>query len=119
MFTYFDADPMRPKLVDVVEVRSPKHRYGSILQTVTPLSSALPYTPDRAVHPWLCLGQDYWDLMPKYQGVSPSALQFKRVLCGFFPTFRRSPLKTHFDRICSIGAESSVVKYLHAAACAC
>lgn len=47
--------------------------------------------------------QDYWDLMPQYQGVSPKDLRFKRVLCGFFPTYRRSPLKTHFDRVCAIG----------------
>lgn len=118
---------MRPKLVDVVEVRSPSHL--SYLSPLYPLprptrgdqKTPCPI-PNSAVHPLLCLGQDYWDLMPKYQGVSPSALQFKRVLCGFFPTFRRSPLKTHFDRICSIGAEPhpnfSVLKDLHAAACA-
>eukprot|EP00955_Chlamydomonas_euryale_P054830 355955-Chlamydomonas_euryale.AAC.4 len=42
---------------------------------------------------------DYWDLMPKYQGVNMDDLTFKRALFGVFPTFRESPLQPGFDRV--------------------
>ena len=31
---------------------------------------------------------DYWELLPRYQGVQVADLQFKRVLYGMFPTYR-------------------------------
>ena len=37
-------------------------------------------------------------LIPQYQGVDLESIQFKRVLFGFFPTYRDSPLKPGFDR---------------------
>ncbi|KAA3459183.1 Lycopene cyclase-type, FAD-binding protein [Gossypium australe] len=32
--------------------------------------------------------EDYWDLMPKYQGVSMDSLEILRVIYGIFPTYR-------------------------------
>jgi flavin-dependent dehydrogenase len=52
--------------------------------------------------------EDYLDLMPAYQGVDPQGLKFERVLAGFFPTYKRSPLKTPFPRICPIGDASGI-----------
>jgi hypothetical protein len=50
------------------------------------------------------LFEDYWRLMPEYQQL-PGGLQqleFQRLLFGFFPTYKDSPLAPGFDR-CSAG----------------
>ena len=51
--------------------------------------------------------EEYWQLMPRYQGVNLEELEVQRVLFGFFPTFRDSPLSPGFDRVlqvrCSLG----------------
>jgi hypothetical protein len=47
--------------------------------------------------------EDYWDLLPGYQDVNLDELTFKRAVCNFFPTYKDSPLKTDFDRLCAIG----------------
>ena len=50
---------------------------------------------------------DYWDLMPSYQNLkSIEEVELLRVLFGYFPTYRDSPMQTQFDRICSIGDAS-------------
>jgi hypothetical protein len=56
------------------------------------------------------LFEDYWVLMPEYQGISGGLdqLEFQRLLFGVFPTFRESPLQPGFDRC--------VVKWLAAVA---
>ena len=43
---------------------------------------------------------DYWRLMPEYQGLKDGldGLTFTRLLFGFFPTYKDSPLKPGFDR---------------------
>ena len=41
---------------------------------------------------------DYWNLMPEYQNFDLRSIEFKRVLFGFFPTYRDSPLAPGFDR---------------------
>lgn len=46
--------------------------------------------------------EDYWDLMPNYQGVSLDNLEILRVLYGIFPTYRDSPLPASFDRILQV-----------------
>jgi len=52
---------------------------------------------------------DYWDLMPKYQGLnSIEDVNVKRVLFGTFPTYRDSPLRTDFDRVMQIGDASGI-----------
>jgi lycopene cyclase CruP len=46
------------------------------------------------------LFEDYWRLMPQYQQL-PGGLQqleFQRLLFGFFPTYKDSPLAPGFDR---------------------
>ncbi len=52
------------------------------------------------------LFEEYLRLLPEYQGVELSQLQFQRALFGFFPTYRQSPLKTPWNRILSVGDSS-------------
>lgn len=63
MFTYCDAQPFRPSLLQMFE--------------------------------------EYWARLPEYQGLGPGgvdALEFKRLLFAFFPTYKASPLAPTFDR---------------------
>lgn len=46
--------------------------------------------------------EDFWDLMPEYQGVSLDNLEILRVIYGIFPTYRDSPLPAAFDRILQV-----------------
>lgn len=43
--------------------------------------------------------EDYWRLMPGYQGVGLGDLQPLRILFGYFPTYRASPLSPAWDRV--------------------
>ncbi|CAK0769871.1 hypothetical protein CVIRNUC_003711 [Coccomyxa viridis] len=52
--------------------------------------------------------EDYWRLMPEYQNVDLSILQPLRILFGFFPTYRQSPLKPAWDRVLQIGDASGI-----------
>ena len=52
--------------------------------------------------------EDYWHIMPEYQGVPLSALQPQRILFGFFPTYRASPLPSGFDRVLQVGDASGI-----------
>ncbi|XVE72432.1 hypothetical protein DITRI_Ditri11bG0039000 [Diplodiscus trichospermus] len=52
--------------------------------------------------------EDYWDLMPKYQGVSMDNLEILRVIYGIFPTYRDSPLPAAFNRILQFGDASGI-----------
>ncbi|EYU43126.1 hypothetical protein ABFS82_08G116600 [Erythranthe guttata] len=52
--------------------------------------------------------EDYWDLMPKYQGVSLDDLEVLRVIYGIFPTYRDSPLPAAFDRVLQFGDASGI-----------
>nr|XP_043623880.1 uncharacterized protein LOC122595563 [Erigeron canadensis] len=52
--------------------------------------------------------EDYWDLMPKYQGVSLGELEILRVIYGIFPTYRDSPLPAAFNRILQFGDASGI-----------
>eukprot|EP00953_Heterococcus_sp_UTEX-ZZ885_P013001 7435-Heterococcus_DN1.PRE.2 len=51
----------------------------------------------------LSMMEDYWQLMPAYQNVTLEELEVRRVLFGSFPTYKDSPLKTQWSRICQIG----------------
>jgi lycopene cyclase CruP len=51
---------------------------------------------------------DYWTLMPQYQQVSLDDLQIERILFGFFPTYRNSPLRCPFDRVLQVGDASGI-----------
>ncbi|NJR52300.1 MAG: FAD-binding oxidoreductase [Leptolyngbyaceae cyanobacterium CSU_1_3] len=49
---------------------------------------------------------EYLRLLPDYQKVDLSQLQFQRALFGFFPCYRDSPLQPSWDRILPIGDSS-------------
>ncbi|CAK9316201.1 unnamed protein product [Citrullus colocynthis] len=51
---------------------------------------------------------EYWDLMPKYQGVSLDDLKILRIIYGIFPTYRDSPLPAAFDRVLQFGDASGI-----------
>jgi len=52
------------------------------------------------------LFEEYLRLLPEYQGVELSHLQFQRALFGFFPSYRQSPLRTPWSRILLVGDSS-------------
>ncbi|KAK8952209.1 hypothetical protein KSP39_PZI003714 [Platanthera zijinensis] len=52
--------------------------------------------------------EDYWDLLPQYQGIAIEKLEVLRVLFGIFPTFCDSPLPAAFDRILQVGDASGI-----------
>ncbi|GAV72160.1 Lycopene_cycl domain-containing protein [Cephalotus follicularis] len=52
--------------------------------------------------------EDYWDLMPKYQGISLDSLEILRVIYGIFPTYRDSPLPAAFNRVLQFGDASGI-----------
>ena len=47
--------------------------------------------------------EDYWRLLPHYQGVDLDQIEPKRVLFGLFTSYKDSPLPVKFDRIMQIG----------------
>ncbi len=49
---------------------------------------------------------EYLRLLPEYQNIELSQLQFERFLFGFFPAYRKSPLKMPWNRILAIGDSS-------------
>ncbi len=52
------------------------------------------------------LFDDYFELLPEYQGIERSQLDFKRALFGVLPCYRQSPLKPGWDRILQVGDSS-------------
>ncbi|CAL0307518.1 unnamed protein product [Lupinus luteus] len=52
--------------------------------------------------------EDFWDLMPEYQGVSLENLEILRVIYGIFPTYRDSPLPAAFNRVLQFGDASGI-----------
>ncbi len=52
------------------------------------------------------LFEDYLQLLPDYQNIELSQLQFQRALFGFFPCYQQSPLPAVWDRILAIGDSS-------------
>ncbi|CAK9220239.1 unnamed protein product [Sphagnum troendelagicum] len=52
--------------------------------------------------------EDYWNLMPLYQGIKLEDLKVLRVLFGCFPTYRSSPLPAAFDRVLQVGDASGI-----------
>ncbi|KAI5419164.1 uncharacterized protein LOC127074916 isoform X1 [Lathyrus oleraceus] len=52
--------------------------------------------------------EEYWDLMPEYQGVSLDNLEILRVIYGIFPTYRESPLPAAFSRVLQFGDASGI-----------
>ena len=91
LFTYIDADPRR--CGGTVGYR----------QTVDPARlnlKMLEILRETLCRPSLeALMEEYWRLMPDYQGVRSEDLQPLRILFGYFPTYRGSPLPPAWDRI--------------------
>ena len=52
------------------------------------------------------LFDEYFRLLPDYQGVPLAQLQFQRALFGCFPCYRQSPLHLEWDRILPVGDSS-------------
>jgi lycopene cyclase CruP len=103
----------------------PENNSGDLLLSLTPLQNqcqyfweAFPAKDGRTTylftymdaHPQRlsleALFEEYLRLLPEYQGVELSQLQFQRALFGFFPTYRQSPLKTPWNRILPAGDSS-------------
>lgn len=52
------------------------------------------------------LFEEYFRLLPAYQGVPLEQLQFRRALFGVLPSYRQSPLQTPWDRVLAVGDSS-------------
>ncbi|WJX59069.1 hypothetical protein P8452_44449 [Trifolium repens] len=52
--------------------------------------------------------EEYWNLMPEYQGVPLDNLEILRVIYGIFPTYRESPLPAAFSRVLQFGDASGI-----------
>ncbi|NEQ21718.1 MAG: FAD-binding oxidoreductase, partial [Microcoleus sp. SIO2G3] len=50
--------------------------------------------------------EEYLRLLPEYQGVELSHIKWKRVLFGFFPSYRNSPIRMPWNRILPVGDSS-------------
>ena len=72
----------------------------------TYLFSYLDAEPDRPSLEFFM--DEYFRLLPEYQQVELSQLDFKRVLFGFFPAYRKSPLRVPWSRVLPIGDSSGI-----------
>jgi lycopene cyclase CruP len=52
--------------------------------------------------------EDYLALLPQYQGVDLTEVDFQRMLMGFFPAFQNSPLQTPWSRVLQVGDSSGM-----------
>ena len=52
------------------------------------------------------LFEEYLRLLPEYQSVELSQLEWQRVLFGFFPSYRQSPVRMPWSRILPVGDSS-------------
>jgi lycopene cyclase CruP len=103
----------------------PESRSGDLIYSFTPIQNQCQYfweafpaqdgrttylftyvdaSPDRLS--LTDLFDEYFRLLPAYQGVELDQLQFQRALYGFFPSYRQSPLRLGADRILAVGDSS-------------
>mmetsp|Transcript_93981 Transcript_93981/g.166343 ORF Transcript_93981/g.166343 Transcript_93981/m.166343 type:complete len:701 (-) Transcript_93981:20-2122(-) len=52
--------------------------------------------------------EDYWKLLPSYQGVQVKDLELRRVAYGLFVSYKNSPLPSHYDRVLQVGDASGI-----------
>lgn len=52
--------------------------------------------------------EDYWKLLPKYQGLRIEDIELQRVLYGLFVSYKDSPLPPGFDRVLQVGDASGI-----------
>src|SRR4028118_1057321 len=103
----------------------PKNDTGDLLVSFTPIQNqcqyfweAFPARDGRTTYLFTYLDahaerpslefffEEYLRLLPEYQGVELSQLDFKRVLFGFFPSYRDSPIRMPWSRILPVGDSS-------------
>jgi len=60
--------------------------------------------PERPSLEFFC--EEYLRLLPEYQGVELSQIDFRRILFGFFPSYRQSPIRIPWNRILPVGDSS-------------
>jgi len=105
----------------------PKNETGDLLASFTPIQHQCQYfweafpakdgrttylftyldaSPDRPSLEFFM--DEYFRLLPEYQQVELSQLNFKRVLFGFFPAYKNSPLRVPWSRILPVGDSSGI-----------
>ncbi|MFW6316233.1 MAG: FAD-binding oxidoreductase [Cyanobacteriota bacterium] len=105
----------------------PQNETGDLIASFTPIQNqcqyfweAFPAKDGRTTYLFSYLDADpsrpsleffmdeYFRLLPEYQQVELSQLDFKRVLFGFFPAYRKSPLRVPWSRILPVGDSSGI-----------
>ncbi len=103
----------------------PKNETGDLIVSFTPIQNqcqyfweAFPARDGRTTYLFTYLDahperpsleflfEEYLRLLPEYQGVELSQLDFQRALFGFFPSYRDSPIKMPWNRILPVGDSS-------------
>jgi lycopene cyclase CruP len=103
----------------------PKNETGDLIVSFTPIQNqcqyfweAFPARDGRTTYLFTYLDahpkrpsleflfEEYLRLLPEYQGVELSQIDFKRVLFGFFPSYQDSPIRMHWNRILPVGDSS-------------
>jgi lycopene cyclase CruP len=103
----------------------PKNETGDLLVSFTPIQNqcqyfweAFPARDGRTTYLFTYLDahperpslefffEEYLRLLPEYQGVELSQIEWKRVVSGFFPSYRNSPLRMPWNRILPVGDSS-------------
>jgi len=103
----------------------PKNETGDLIVSFTPIQNqcqyfweAFPARDGRTTYLFTYLDahperpslefffEEYLRLLPEYQGIELSQIEFKRVLFGFFPSYRDSPIRMPWRRILPVGDSS-------------
>ena len=103
----------------------PKNETGDLIVSFTPIQNqcqyfweAFPARDGRTTYLFTYLDahperpsleflfEEYLRLLPEYQGVELSQLDFQRALFGFFPSYRDSPIRMPWNRILPVGDSS-------------
>jgi len=103
----------------------PKNETGDLIVSFTPIQNqcqyfweAFPARDGRTTYLFTYLDahperpslefffDEYLRLLPEYQGIELSQIEFKRVLFGFFPSYRDSPIRMPWSRILPVGDSS-------------
>ncbi len=105
----------------------PAHDYGDLIYTFAPIHQqcqyfweAFPARTGRTTYMFTYADADpqrpsfsqllenYLAWLPQYQEIELEAVQFQRMLMGFFPAYQKSPLQTPWPRILQIGDSSGL-----------
>ena len=104
LFTYIDADPSRcrvrlalasicmqgfPGIPYVMNVKPLGLAVSLLLGSAAAADEGILLLPRPSLEALL---EEYWDLMPEYQGVKLESLEVLRILFGFFPTYRKAQI---------------------------